>query len=58
MMPGDYKSMNIRDIYKLEMKLDLIIEEHLSSSYIWGIKGITSISEESKLKKLKVSWES
>lgn len=58
MMFGDYKSMNIRDIYKLEMKLDLIIEEYLFFSYIWGIKGIISISEELKLKKLKVFWES
>lgn len=47
-MPGEYEGIKIWDIYRMETKLDLIIEEYIYCSHIWGIKGITGIGEELK----------
>lgn len=49
-MPGEYEGVKIWDIYRMEMELDLIIEEYIYiyCRHICGIKGIAGIGEELK----------
>lgn len=51
MMPGKYEAREIRNISKIELSLDFIIQEYEYFISTRGIKGYAVINEKSTLKK-------